>query len=267
VKRALAPFCYLSVSRFLLTSTVVLAAAFTTGCGSGPTGPVLSGNTSVTVLLTSTANDQLSEFYIDFTSITLTSQSGKTVNLFTTPQKAEFIHLNGTAEPLVTVSIPQDIYTAASATIQGAGFTCVHLLPTGSLQTSAFGPNGALTPTLMLPSPITVTGTAMGLLLNLQVRQSAMFSSCDLQDAIYSLTPTFNLTPVALASPPPRTSKTASSLILKDKLLPSIAPETASMCYPLMAPVGSLSPTAARYIRASRAFLRLSPACQWIWMR
>ena len=48
---------------------------------SGPSGPKLSGNTSVTVVMTSTANDQLAEFDLGFQSITLTSQSGKTVTL------------------------------------------------------------------------------------------------------------------------------------------------------------------------------------------
>jgi Domain of unknown function (DUF5666) len=42
----------------------------------------------------------------------------------------------------------------------------------------------------------------MGLLLNLQVSQSATTSSCSLTGATYSITPTFNLTAVALASPP-----------------------------------------------------------------
>ena len=95
------------VSGFLLLATVALAGAVA-GCGSGTnmTGPVLRGNTTVVVLLSSTANDQISQFNVSFNSLALTSQSGKVVNLFTTAQKAEFMHLNGSAEPLITAPRP-----------------------------------------------------------------------------------------------------------------------------------------------------------------
>src|SRR5215469_8282428 len=161
------------VSRFLLLSAVALAAAIA-GCGSGTntTGPVLRGNTTVVVLLSSTANDQLSQFNVTFNSLTLTSQSGKVVNFFITPQTAEFMHLNGSAEPLITVSIPEDVYTTASLTMQSPQISCVTLLQTGGVLTDEVDPGGTSAATVSVPSPITVTGTAMGLLLNLQVSQS-----------------------------------------------------------------------------------------------
>jgi hypothetical protein len=197
----------LSVPRFstlLLAFTVGLAAGFITGCGSTKSmsnSPVLSGNTSITVLVSSTANDRLSQFNVGLTSIVLTNKAGKTVSLFSTPQNPEFIHVNGTAEPLVTVSVPQDVYTAATATTAGyGGFACVSLLSSGGLQTSYSAP--AESATVTLPSPITITGTAMGLLLDLQVSQSATFSSCDLQGATSTITPAFNLTAFAISSQP-----------------------------------------------------------------
>jgi hypothetical protein len=190
------------LSRMQLTFAAAVAIALTTACGSsGSMSPALKGNTSVTVLLSSTANDQLSQFTVTFNSITLTSQSGKTISLFAASQTPEFIHLNGTAEPLVTVGVPQDVYTSATATIQYSAFTCVSLSP-GELQTSEFGLNSTPSATLKLPSPITVTGTAMGLSLALQVSQSATFSNCELEGATYSITPTFNVTPVAISSQP-----------------------------------------------------------------
>jgi len=77
-----------SASTRLSTITLWLSLLFvtgiTTGCGSSgitPTPPKLSGNTAVTVLLSSTANDQLSQFNLTFQTLTLTSQSGKTVSL------------------------------------------------------------------------------------------------------------------------------------------------------------------------------------------
>ena len=83
-------------------------AALTTGCGSlpGPLPPAFSGNTNVTVLLSSAANDQLSEFGLTFTSLSLTNKAGKVFKLLASPQGTEFIHLNGATEPLVTASIP-----------------------------------------------------------------------------------------------------------------------------------------------------------------
>jgi hypothetical protein len=208
LKRASPVLCYLPLSRFLLVSTVALAAAFTTGCGSSgsnsPAPPVLSGSTSVTVLLSSTANDQLSQFGIDFNSLSLTSRSGKTVNLFTTGQNPEFIHLNGRMEPLLTVNVPQDVYTSATATIGGSAFTCVTINPSSNSLTTAmyaYQSTPSSQVTVNVPTPVTITGTAMGLSLDMLVSQSATYPSTCYTTGIepYSITPTFNLTPVAFS--------------------------------------------------------------------
>lgn len=85
---------------FLVTFPILVVLTLTTGCGYGGNStqpPKLSGNTSVTVVLSSTANDQLAEFDLEFQSVTLTSQSGKTVSLLTAQQPSEFIHLIGGA--------------------------------------------------------------------------------------------------------------------------------------------------------------------------
>src|ERR1700737_1571090 len=111
---------------FLITLTLLLGIGITTGCGSSaPTPPKFSGNTSVTVLLSSTANDQVTGFDLAFQTLTLTNQSGKTVTLLSSQQPAEFMHLNGGVEPLMTVSVPQGIYTSATATLGGAVFVCL----------------------------------------------------------------------------------------------------------------------------------------------
>lgn len=113
---------------FLAYPLFLLAAL--AGCGGGAgsgTSPTISGNTTVVLLASSTANDQLAQFPLTLASLTLTSQSGKTVTLLSTPTSAEFIHLNGNLEPLATVSIPQDIYTSASATSGGSAPVCVGL--------------------------------------------------------------------------------------------------------------------------------------------
>jgi hypothetical protein len=194
---------------------IVTAAIFSTGCGSsGNNAPPLIGNTQVTVLLTSTANDQLSEFDIGFLGITLTSQSGKTATSLPTSAPgsgpgAEFIRMNSTAQPLATAAIPQDVYTAATVTLNGGQFVCIELGPDDGeqvLDTSTYDYQGvpASAVTVNLPSPITVTGTGMGLSLDLLVSQSATYSACFTPDGVStaSLTPTFNLTPLSLSSSP-----------------------------------------------------------------
>ena len=202
-----------------LTLILTVAAGVATGCGSSSaakTAP-LSGNTNVTVMVTGTANDQLSQFDVAFQGITLTSQSGKTVTLLSESAQglslaaSEFMHLNGTAEPLVTASIPQDVYTAATVTAFGAQFVCIYYGPLDgeeSIDTSTY--NAGLTgsaATVNLASPITVTGASMGLSLSLQVAQSAIYSDsdCVAADGLgspFSITPTFNLSPLTIVSSP-----------------------------------------------------------------
>jgi hypothetical protein len=73
-----------------LTFVMLFGIGISTSCGSGTTPPPkLSGNTSVTVLLASTANDQLTRFAVGLQTLTLTSQSGKTVTLLSSQQSSE----------------------------------------------------------------------------------------------------------------------------------------------------------------------------------
>jgi Domain of unknown function (DUF5666) len=188
----------------LLCAATSLSLIFLAGCGASGSlaskqnqNPTAGDNTSVTVLATSTANDQLSAFNVQITGLTLTSQSGKTVTLVNAPVNPEFIHLNGIEEPLVTVSVPQDVYTSATLTVSSAFFVCTSYLPSTGLQNSTFedGAVPAEGVTTILPSAITVSGTSMGVTLDLLVSQSASFSSCrGGGNTSFSITPTFALT-------------------------------------------------------------------------
>jgi hypothetical protein len=165
--------------------------------------PKLSGNTSVTVLLSSTANDQVTRFAMGFQTLTLTSQSGKTVTLLSSQQPSEFMHLNGGIEPLTTVSIPQDIYTSATVTLGQAVYICIAQVPGGGLGIANYSVINQ-GPTVNLPSAITVTGSSMALDLNMQVSSSAVFSTCWTSPPFegFSMTPTFDLTPSVLSASP-----------------------------------------------------------------
>jgi len=156
----------------------------------------------VTVLLASTGNDQVTRFAVEFQTLTLTSQSGKTVTLSSSQQPSEFMHLNGGIEPLTTVNVPQDIYTSGTATL-GAVFVCIAQVPEGGLGIANYSIINQ-GPTVNLASPITVTGSSMALLLNMQVSSSAVFPTCWTTPPFegFSMAPTFDLTPFALSASP-----------------------------------------------------------------
>jgi hypothetical protein len=209
-----------------LSLLAIFAVSFTAACGNGMSGtPPLSGNTEVTVALTSTANDQLSDFDMVLNSLTLTSQSGKTVTLLSTPQGFEFTQLNGKLAPGFTVTVPQDIYTSATATVGGAEFACVTYIPDYGLTSAyyAYGYTPDANVTVNLASPMTITGSNMGLAINLQVLQSATLpGNCWDQGASWSITPTFNVTPFVLSSQP--TSPENGKVLALDGEIAAIAP-------------------------------------------
>ncbi len=156
----------------------------------------------MTILATSTGNDQMTMFHVSLNSLTLTSQSGKTVTIFSTPQSAEYMHLNGSVEPLTTVTIPQDTYTSATATIGQAYAMCAAVEPTGGLLING-GFYGATSVTVNVPAPIMIAGEGMGLALDLQVAPSLVLPNCvtTVSDTP-PITPVFNLTPVTIAAQP-----------------------------------------------------------------
>jgi Domain of unknown function (DUF5666) len=195
-----------SPKSFLIILTLLLSIAISTGCGSGggmETKQQFSGNTSVTVLVDSTANDQVTRFELALQTLTLTGQSGNAVSLLSTQQPAEFMHLNGGIEPLVTVSVPQGIYTSAAATLAGAVFVCIAQVPGGGLGISNYSVVNQ-GPAVTLPSPITVTGDSMAFLLNMNVSASAAIPACwtDPPFEGFSMMPSFDLTPLAISSSP-----------------------------------------------------------------
>ncbi|MGA2888906.1 MAG: DUF5666 domain-containing protein [Terracidiphilus sp.] len=192
--------------------SAVLVGSMAAGCGGSTPGsnggPVPGENTQMTVVASSAANDQLVHFGMTLNSLSLTNKAGKSVPVMSTPQQVEFMHLNGSAEPLLTVSVPQDVYTSATAIVGGALFTCAAQdVSTNSDWTSeyAYGtvPNSQVM--VQLPAPLTVDGDTMAVSLELLVSQSATFpSTCYSSNGIapYSITPTFNLAAMTIPAQP-----------------------------------------------------------------
>jgi hypothetical protein len=184
------------------------------GCGgkmnqSGPGTPIPGQNTKVTVLLSSTANARISAFQLVLSSVTLHSKTSNSVTLLQLPLSpspsqafVETIHTNGDAEPLGTVTIPQDIYTSASVTVAGARFTFVTFdAGNKTLTYNTDSITGTLQSAAVLPSPVTISGDAMTLTLDLQVSKSASFTG-PAPFGTYTITPTFNITPVTVKPQP-----------------------------------------------------------------
>jgi hypothetical protein len=196
----------LPTCRLLLAGTLAIATVFTTGCGSsGTTPPKFSGNTAVVVLASGTANDQLFQFSVTLQSLTLTSQSGQTVSLLTTPASDEFMHLNGRVEPLATVSVPQGIYTSAAATVSEAFPACAGLTA-GSLLMDT-----CRSRTNPIAVPVTVIGcfSSMEAAVRPFTPPSASSATAPFNGACSSsltntvaVTPTFGLTPLPIAEQP-----------------------------------------------------------------
>jgi len=113
------------------------------------------------------------------------------------------MHLNGGIEPWTTVEVPQDIYTSATATFSAAVFVCLAQVPDGGLGIANYSVINQ-GPTVNLASPITVTGSSIALLLNLQGSSSAVFPACWTNPPFegFSMTPTFDLTPFVLSASP-----------------------------------------------------------------
>lgn len=211
--------------------------------------------TSVALLVTGTGNDQFSEFNIDIASFTLANKAGASVSLIPAiqnngiyqTQNVDFVHLNAGSAPLVTAMVPPDVYTSASLTYTYTQFSYIFLNPTGGVNVTTDATGGAnaipIAAAVNLPSPIVVSGPAMGLSLNLQQSASATLTKngSGVQDT-YSITPSF-----ALASVPVEPQSEFAKLIGVDGRITStnsaenkITLETVSGYSRPNAPAGSL---------------------------
>lgn len=180
------------------------------GCGGSMQPPPIAANatTKVVALLTSTANDKLVQFNVAITSIALTDTAGNSVTLFDNtgvqgglPQFTEFMKLNGTSEPLVTATVPQGTYSAATIKLGACEVGTVTIV-SGGLVVSGYEQGtcsqGTGNATVNFASPITISGSAMALSFNLQVPSSYAITN----STTYTISPVFNVAPIAIAANP-----------------------------------------------------------------
>jgi len=193
----------------LVVTAIAIFGASLAGCGSSMSGPTPAKTTQVVVLLTSTANDQLTMFNTSVVSVALTDSAGKSTTIFTGANppigtNIEWMHLNGASEPLPAVGVPQGTYTSATVTISNCTLNTVSFTsPNLNFAEFGGGPCGQVMmgTTVNLPSAIMVTGSVMGLSLNLQMQQSFTLVGSG-PTATVTISPVFNLTAVSIASEP-----------------------------------------------------------------
>jgi hypothetical protein len=204
-------------SSLLFFAAIALCAAQLTGCNSGRPQPGdgtnPSGDSTVTVIATSTANDQLFAYGATITSIVLTNKAGTPVTLYTSASEAspqvfgmEWMHLNGAAEPFATEKIPNGTYISAGITISGCYFTQVTTAQGMTTSTDAEGTcsEGTGTGTVGLAAPIVLSGNATALLLDLQVSSSWTMATPGMTSTqtTYTIDPTFILSTIAVSAQP-----------------------------------------------------------------
>lgn len=203
-------FVMMDIRRPSFIAFVACMAAMATGCASKGTtiGTAADGDATVTLLGTSTANDQLTNYNLVFNTLTLTKEDGATVSVLAAPLHAEFIHRNGLLEPLATVSLPQGTYLGATATMGIAHFGCVGRNPSGAVVVNAFayGATASSHVTVNLPAPIVIGPGHSALALDLLVSKSAAWITCSPTGTQpyaqpFSITPTFTLANAAISSP------------------------------------------------------------------
>jgi len=168
-------------------------------------------NSTVVVLMTSRANDQLVNFNVAVTSMSLTDTAGSSVTLLSNPNanllsSIEFMHLANHPEPLTTISVPQGMYTSATVKIGFCSFTDVTFdRSTGALTRSTYAQGlcsqGTGNATVNFTTPIAVAGPVTALSLNLQVSQSFTLTGT-VANAAFTISPTFTLSSLPLATHP-----------------------------------------------------------------
>ncbi len=173
--------------------------------------PPPAGNTAVTLYLSSSANNKLTQFEMGIAAISLTNKSGKSVPLPvpSTAQNAmgnllEFEHLNGSSEPLLTANIPSGTYTGMKVEVATPSYGCSTLISGGIHIFDGLPSLPSPAVTVTFPSPITISGNSMALGLHLNVSDTFPLSSCSQQgyDTVTPAQPAFTLTKLTPASSP-----------------------------------------------------------------
>ncbi len=211
-----------------LAALLFASAAVSFGCGGAKTRTVSTsvyrGQTRATLLASNVSGDEPVKLTLSLARLTLTSQSGTTVTVFSKPNCAaegapaclniDFMGVNGrVSAPLLSANIPQGTYTSANAVVTqcradvmgatasgGAGMT-----DTCDIAPGVVAPQYEA-PVVAVPVPLTISGTGIALNLQLDFGQAlrTLNSACLSASTACTLDiePAFILTAASIAQPP-----------------------------------------------------------------
>jgi len=133
------------------------------------------------LLIAATNDAKIPIFKFNVQGVTLVSSSGTPVPLLTTPQLVELGSISGVARPLVATDIPEGTYTSVQLTYGPSTFVVIDRSGgAGTIEVGNYDiatkANQPVTVNLPLSTPLLIKGTAMGLLLDLNIPQSTTFT-------------------------------------------------------------------------------------------
>jgi len=183
-----------------LATGLAMAGLVLSGCSGGVnSGATINPNaasTTTQTLITDAPADQVLSLALTVDSISLTDVTGASTTVLSTPVPIEVSHLDAVQEPLLPpLNIPQDTYTSATITVASPIVVYVDSTTGKPVKTSAT--LAAASTTVTFTSPITVSATSAPICFDLLVGQSVAISGTTV-----TVTPTFNVTQIALASAP-----------------------------------------------------------------
>lgn len=176
-------------------TVAMVAVGCTAGLNSALTTVTSTSTALVPVSITDAPGDQVVAASLTINSVVLTDSKGATASVLSAPFTFEAAHLDAIQEPLFTPSIPEDTYVSVTLTYSNA--QVAYIDPTTNQIVLATGTLANTSQTITFSSPITVSNTATGLLIDYLVANSVTISG-----STVDVTPQFNVSAVPIAAQP-----------------------------------------------------------------
>jgi hypothetical protein len=183
----------------LLAVAALTVALVVVGCTAGLNSALTTVTSTSTALvpvsITDAPGDQVVAASLTINSVVLTDSKGATASVLSAPFTFEAAHLDAVQEPLLSPSIPEDTYVSVTLTYSNA--QVAYIDPTTGKIDLATGTLANNSQTVTFSSPITVSNTSTGLLIDYLVANSVTISG-----ATVDVTPEFNVSAVPIAPQP-----------------------------------------------------------------
>lgn len=164
------------LSQAVLLVLLIVQAVILIACGGGSSSPsnqfgTTSGSAQVQVNIGDSPADRIVACAVTINSLSLTSSSGTSVTMSSSPMSIELTHLMATMQPLSMKSVPRGTYTGASMSIGSAMITYLDPVSHSMVQKSVAGPM----PVTINFSPAMTVGSGP-MVLNLDMNMGMSFS-------------------------------------------------------------------------------------------